>query len=392
MNKRILIVDDDPALYETVRGILAIEDIECVSTREDFLASLATLRPTHIVLEPAAAGFDVIDIVRQLALVQSTATLVFATRLDARLADAVRRAAAGKGVRVAGVIAKPVNASALCALLDGDGQRLVAASMSADAAPAHVSDAMEKTLRAAVRDRRIHLVYQPKIACDTRKLVGFEALARWETADGARIAPLDFIPLAEQLGLIRTLTAQLLEQGLAWLAEFHRDDDIALCVNLSTAALVDGGFPEDLAAACFVFGIEPRRIILELTETATMRDPANVLEMVTRLRLKGFHAAIDDVGTGYSSLAQLVRLPFSELKVDRAFVRRVRASGDCRKIVDAFIQLGHRLGLLVIAEGVEDAETLDYLVQHGCDCAQGNFIAQPMTADAASHWQYPPLH
>lgn len=385
MNKRVLVVDDDAALLGTVHELLAARDVEhvAVSSHDDFLTALATLDPTHVVLDPAVPGLDGIEIIQHLATRHSGAALIITSNLEARLLDAVKRAAAGKGLRVISVTSKPVTPETLAALLESTKD----VSRAAPTLLPEAKPVMETTLRAGIEQKRFHFVYQPKISCSTGRLAGFEALARWYADDGV-LQPLEFIPAAERLGLMRSITQQLLGEGLRWMASNHRDSDIVLCTNLSNSTLSDAEFPEFLALLCKAFDISPTRIVLELTETATMRDPTAALEMVTRLRLKGFHAAIDDVGTGYSSLSQLVRLPFSELKVDKTFVRRLSVSSECRTIVEAFIQLGHRLGLIVIAEGVEDEETMKYLASKDCDFAQGYYIARPMTAENAASWHH----
>ena len=390
VRKRVLVIDDDPVLLGTVRELLGPRGTrhESATSENAVVRALGTLRPTHIILDPANPALDGMRVIQQLATHQVDAAIVIASDLEARLTDAVQRTAVGKGLFVAGSIAKPVPAAALWNLLERADND--AAFMSRRERQVAAPETIE-ALRVAVERKEIHLEFQPKVSCRDGELVGFEALARWRQASGT-VQPRDFIPVAEQAGLIRVLTQQLLEEGLGWLAELRGTTSVALCLNLSPVTLVDAGFPDSLDQTCRRFNISPARVVLELTETATMRNPALALEMVTRLRLHGFHAAIDDVGTGYSSLSQLARLPFSELKVDRTFVSRAGHSEEYRKIVDSFIRLGHQLGLLVIAEGVEDADALDYLVDTGCDFAQGYFIARPMAAEVAANWRpRPPL-
>ena len=132
--------------------------------------------------------------------------------------------------------------------------------------------------------------------------------------------------------------------------------------------------------------IAPERVVLELTESSAMVDPTLSLDLLTRLRVKGFLLSIDDFGTGFSSMVRLVRLPFSEIKVDKSFVMDAQHSQESRTIIKSIIELGHSLGLLVAAEGVEDLQTLNYLMSLGCDLAQGYFIARPMPGEAATRW------
>jgi EAL domain-containing protein (putative c-di-GMP-specific phosphodiesterase class I) len=215
--------------------------------------------------------------------------------------------------------------------------------------------------------------------------VGFEALAKWQRADGSHVPADRFVAVAERTGLIGMLTEQVVEQALAWLA---RDvpPELSLAINLSPLSFDDMGVVARLETRCAAFGVAPDRIVLEMTETIAMRDPVATLGVLTRLRVRGFRVSIDDFGIGYSSIAQLARLPFSELKIDRNFVRGITASTENRIIARAMVGLGHSLGLVVAAEGVEDAGSLAYLAGVGCDHAQGYHIAPPLPATAATDW------
>ena len=143
---------------------------------------------------------------------------------------------------------------------------------------------------------------------------------------------------------------------------------------------------DSLSAICSRFRIAPGRIVLELMETSAMVDPILSLDLMTRFRVKGFRLSLDEFGTGYSSIVQLVRLPFSEIKVDKSFVMQAQDSMESRTVIKSIVDLGHSLGLLVTAEGIEDVETLNYLTSLGCDLAQGYFIARPMSGEATHVW------
>jgi EAL domain-containing protein (putative c-di-GMP-specific phosphodiesterase class I) len=149
---------------------------------------------------------------------------------------------------------------------------------------------------------------------------------------------------------------------------------------------VDIHLADVLTSLCREYLVAPERVVLELTESSAMVDPILSLDLLTRLRVKGFQLSIDDFGTGYSSMVQLVRLPFSEIKVDRSFVMQAEQSQESRTVIKSIVDLGHSLGLVVTAEGVEDLSTLNYLNSLGCDLAQGYFIARPMAGEAARAW------
>jgi len=159
-----------------------------------------------------------------------------------------------------------------------------------------------------------------------------------------------------------------------------------MSLNISAKSLVDLQLADNLSDVCQRFQIGTERIVLELTETSAMVDPILSLDLLTRLRVKGFQLSIDDFGTGFSSMIQLVRLPFSEIKVDKSFVMQAQQSSEARTVIKSIVELGHSLGLLATAEGVEDLDTLNYLNTLGCDLAQGYFIARPMWGDAARSW------
>jgi EAL domain-containing protein (putative c-di-GMP-specific phosphodiesterase class I) len=200
------------------------------------------------------------------------------------------------------------------------------------------------------------------------------------------IMPDDFIPIAEQTGLIDALTYQIFDQSLAWFSSSFPRSSITLSLNLSARSLVDFLLPDNLAALCNKFQIAPERIVLELTESSAMVDPILTLDIMTRFRVKGYQLSIDDFGTGYSLMVQLVRLPFSEIKVDKSFVMQSKQSAESRAVSKSIIDLGHSLGLAVTAEGVEDLDTLIYLKIQECDMAQGYLIARPMPGDEALRW------
>jgi len=214
------------------------------------------------------------------------------------------------------------------------------------------------------------------------------------------IMPDQFIPFAESHGLIDELTDQVLVQSIDWFAKWFPGSQLSVAVNMSarsaSAQLQSAsGLPrqpknfslvERIRVLCDAKCLDPSKVILEWTETSAMEDPKSSLDLLTRLRMNGFQLSIDDFGTGYSSMVQLVRLPFSEIKVDKSFVISATRSVESRAVVKSIVDLGHSLELRVVAEGVEDADTLRYVEDVGCDLAQGYFIGRPMSGDAVLGW------
>lgn len=229
------------------------------------------------------------------------------------------------------------------------------------------------------------LAYQPKVSLGSRQLTGVEALLRWEHPVLGLVSPAEFIPLAEKTGLIEPITEWVfrtaLRQWLTW-----RDGGLStrIALNVSVKSLACLDFPDRVHALCCAFGVPSDHVIVEVTETATTEDTVTMMDAMTRLRLKGFSVSIDDFGAGYSSLVQLQRMPFSELKIDRSLVQEITASADSLAIVRAITNLAHELSLRVVAEGVETRQVFDRLVELGCDEAQGYYIARPIPFASAA--------
>ena len=240
---------------------------------------------------------------------------------------------------------------------------------------------------AALREQRLHMVYQPKVSLRDGSLIRVEALVRWDDPEMGPVPPSRFVPLAEEHGLIDELThwglRTILRQWLDWCAEGL---DTCVAFNISALSLQHLDFPDLVERMCRALEVPTDRLVLELTEGAT-QPLIKLIDTLTRFRIKGIGLAIDDFGTGYSSLMQLRQLPFSEVKIDQAFVADLSRSRDCRLIVQSIVELAHGLGLTVTAEGVETIEQLRLIGELGCDVAQGYLISQPMAADALISWK-----
>jgi EAL domain-containing protein (putative c-di-GMP-specific phosphodiesterase class I) len=214
-----------------------------------------------------------------------------------------------------------------------------------------------------------------------------EALVRWDDPDLGPVEPSRFVPLAEEHGLIDELTQwglrTILSQWLDW-----RDDEIdpVIAFNISALSLQHLDFPDFVERMCRALGVPTDRLVLELTEGAT-QPLIRLMDTLTRFRIKGIGLAIDDFGTGYSSLMLLRQLPFTDLKIDQAFVADVASSRDCRLIVHAITELAHGLGLSATAEGIETIEQLRRVRELGCDVAQGYLISPPIAPDALKPWK-----
>ena len=239
----------------------------------------------------------------------------------------------------------------------------------------------------ALEGDRLRMVYQPKIALRDGSLVRVEALVRWDDPELGAVEPSRFVPLAERHGLIDELTQwglrTILKQWLEWCDEGL---DTCIAFNISALSLQHLDFPDLVERLCRALGVPTDRLVMELTEGAT-QPLVKLMDTLTRFRIKGIGLAIDDFGTGYSSLMQLRQLPFTEVKVDQAFVADVAVSRDSRLIIQAITELAHGLGLVTTAEGVETTEQLRIVAELGCDIAQGYLIAEPLEPRALGPWK-----
>jgi diguanylate cyclase (GGDEF)-like protein/PAS domain S-box-containing protein len=242
-------------------------------------------------------------------------------------------------------------------------------------------------LRYAIEHDELVLHYQPKIDLQTSRVIGVEALVRWQHPHRGLIPPDEFVPLAEQTGLIKPLTLGVITAALRQLQIWHRDGlRLNMAVNLSAKNLQDPQLPDQVAELLQNAGASPEHLELEITESTIMADPARALDILTRLNRMGLVLTIDDFGTGYSSLGYLKRLPVSAIKIDKSFVRNMAEDDNDAVIVRSTIELAHNLGLTVVAEGVETQYLLDRLAALGCDAVQGYYMSRAMPADALTRW------
>jgi diguanylate cyclase (GGDEF)-like protein len=247
--------------------------------------------------------------------------------------------------------------------------------------------ALVADLRQAVERGELTVVYQPKVNPRTGRVVGAEALARWQHPERGPIPPDVFIPLAEHSGLIWPLTLHVLERALRRRAEWARaGHDLHVAVNLSPNSLLDAALPELVARLLEATGNPARALTLEITESTILSDPDGSRATLERLHALGVEISIDDFGTGYSSLGRLRELPIDEVKIDKSFVQNVAHDHRDRAVVRSAVQLGHALDLRVVAEGVEDVAGYAYLAEQGCDVVQGFLLSRPLPPEEFTEW------
>jgi diguanylate cyclase (GGDEF)-like protein len=242
-------------------------------------------------------------------------------------------------------------------------------------------------LRSAVKSSALQMWLQPKIHLSTMEGYGFEALVRWQHPTRGFISPIEFVPFAESTGYIGVITEWMLRQALSTLAswkESHPKQTIA--VNVSTFDLRDPHFPDRVKNLMEEYAVDPKLLKIEITESGIMEDPASVIVLLHRLRETGIQLSIDDFGTGHSSLAYLQKLPVNELKIDRSFVIDIDQQSATQRLVKTIIEMGHGLGLSVIAEGIETQAERDTLFSLGCDAMQGYFASKPLHGAKLQEW------
>ncbi|MGO4306819.1 putative bifunctional diguanylate cyclase/phosphodiesterase [Cupriavidus sp. RAF12] len=242
-------------------------------------------------------------------------------------------------------------------------------------------------LRQAVEHDQLMLYYQPKVDLDTRAIKYVEALVRWDHPTRGFVPPDQFIPFAEQTGYIKAISHWVAEKAIQQCAAWHTSGiELAVSINVSARDLIQSALPDSFGALLKKYGVAPEMVWIEITESAIMEDPNNAIETLDRLHALGIRLAIDDFGTGYSSLSYLKRMPVDELKIDKSFVMGMAQHRDDETIVRSTIDLGHNMGLKVVAEGVESEDILERLRDLRCDLAQGFHLCRPLPPSRLEAW------
>jgi EAL domain-containing protein (putative c-di-GMP-specific phosphodiesterase class I) len=242
-------------------------------------------------------------------------------------------------------------------------------------------------LRDAINSDQFSLHYQPKVELATRAVCHAEALLRWTHPTLGRIGPDEFIPLAERAGLVGVLTRWVVDRAFADMATWRANGlDVGVAINLSAIDLADPELPGAVLARLRHHGVPAEKVIVEVTESAVLADLDRAIASLNALRAEGLRVSVDDFGTGQSSLGQLKHLPADELKIDKSFVLQLAPGSEDERIVQSIVQLGHALGLKVVAEGLETEAGLDVLTRLQCDVAQGYHFSRPLPVEALTPW------
>jgi len=382
---RVLIVDDDPIFCAIVEAHLMKRGAGIVFIAGDGKQALDLLDggvlPSYIVCDLNMPNMDGIEFLRYLESVDFPGAVTIVSGESASVVSVAERIAETHSLKIAGALKKPLKVDQLDSLIAEASQH----DAEPDATPSTLVSVSD--LRDAILNRGIATYYQPKVDARTGQVCGVEALARWEHPELGMIYPSVFIPVAEQHGLIDMLTAVVLQTAIVDVWRWRKAGTNLECsINLSVQTLEDIEFPDKVTACVDAAELDHSSIVFEVTESSILRKEAVTMEVLARLRLKGFGLSIDDFGTGNSNFEQLRDFPFSELKIDRSFVSKMLEQPFASQCVVTSIQLGKKLGLRLVAEGIETEEMRDAVAELGVDHLQGYFFGEPMPAGEFETW------
>jgi EAL domain-containing protein (putative c-di-GMP-specific phosphodiesterase class I) len=381
----MLVVEDDPGITALVTRIATAcgYDVTPAASVDTFRDALRRVQPSLILVDLKLSGGDGVDVLSDLATLGMSAPVMISTGYGERTLRSASQLAGSLGLTVAGLFSKPLDVNRFRETLHtwaGDNAHLTDSAM-------RCVPTRKRALRHAVQRSEIVPVYQPQIDLSSGQAAGVEVLARWQYPDSTVLGPNEFIHLAEASDLILDLTVRLLAQALldakAWRAQGH---DLSVSLNVPSRLLEIAEFPLAVEICLARHDMDPRKLILEITEGTPVGDLAQLLESTTRLCLQQVAISLDDLGTEHSCLSILHRLPLTEAKIDRQFVKHLATESESRSIVTGIIRMAHSLGLRVVAEGVEDAVAADFLRRAGADRAQGFLYSPPRPATQILPW------
>jgi len=400
---RVLMVDDDDFMLDVMDELLRQAGAVDVHRAADGNEALAIVddplrHPDVILCDLDMDGMDGIVFMRHLAERAYGGAIIVMSGSDDRILASVSDLVREHELLLLETLAKPIDATrlfrALAKVTTVSVQGLapvMTGGLEFFTARYQGEQLTAAAVRKGLEQGCARIMVQPKIRLSDRRVVGAEALLRWHDPVRGILPPMAVIPAAEKHALIDRLTFAVYQQAVDALAYWRRQGhDMTISVNLSTLNLTSLDVPERLSAVAHAAGLETGCIILEITEERLLENLAASLEVIGRLRLKGFGMSIDDFGTGYASMANLKQLPFTELKIDRSFVHGVMADEydrAMRVILGCSVELGHALQLSVVAEGVETQAEWNFLEALGCDEIQGYLVAKPMPVEDFLVWK-----
>lgn len=361
-------------LYEATDGRMALELIEKHANTIDILIS-----------DLKMAGMDGIELLRHLSEIKTKITIIILSGLEHSLITSIEAMALAYEINLLGVIEKPVSKSKLELLFKKYTSTVRNYKIAKSKRPSQ--SFTKKELLKGLKNEEFELFFQPKVELATGFIKSTEALTLWRHPRYGAINPQDFISDMEHMEIIDELTWIVLKKAAKYCNSWRKAGlNVTVSVNLPLVSLKDTMLADRITNLVVSQGLEPHHMILEITESSTTSHIGSVLENLSRLRMKGFGLSIDDYGTGYSTMQQLMRIAYTELKIDKSFVTNAALSESTRVIVSSSLEMAKKLKLTSVAEGVETVEDWNYLLELGCDLAQGYLIAKPMPAEEFYNW------
>jgi EAL domain-containing protein (putative c-di-GMP-specific phosphodiesterase class I)/signal transduction histidine kinase/DNA-binding response OmpR family regulator len=383
---RVLLVDDDYIMHRVTTVMLNDLGFSKVMNAMSGPAALEILQARIdyvdvIICDLNMPEMDGVKFIRHLANLKFPGSLILTSGEDLRILRTVEKLANEHELHVLGILQKPATPAKLGELLDSlDQVQQEGTIMMAD-------NVTLPELENAINNGELDTFFQPKIDIVSGRVVGVEALARWHHPMKGLIRPDAFISMAEEHGIISSLTDAVCRKAMDYAGQLNAmGHDLNVAINLSVDSLDDLEWPEKISAILQEYGLEAGNISFEITESRLMEHVSVALDILSRLSLKRFNLSIDDFGTGYSSMEQLQRIPFSEFKIDRAFVHGAAREASALAILESSVLLAKKLHMKVVAEGVEDQQDWDVAARAGCDQIQGYFVSRPLSFPQLLKW------
>jgi EAL domain-containing protein (putative c-di-GMP-specific phosphodiesterase class I)/FixJ family two-component response regulator len=383
--QKILVIDDEGDVGEFVSAAAQAMGLDCTATTDakSFLDKL-TPDTTLILIDLLMPEMDGVELLRMLSEQKCKAGIVLMSGVGKRVMETAEQLAQVLGLSIVGRLQKPFRLAELEEVM----AKRAKPEISPNVQPSATFITYKEQLRRAIEHNEFIVHYQPQIDIASGRVTGVEALARWQHPERGLIFPDNFIGRLEELGLIDELGWIVANRAMGDLGQFANGAGMALrlSVNVSVYSLHNLKFPDIFVSIAEKHGVSPANLTIEITETGLINELSRTLDILTRLRMKQIKLSIDDFGTGYAMMQQLKTIPATELKIDKAFIQEMTGNDRDRIMVKKTIEMGHELGMSVMAEGVETQEQLDLLREKGCDSVQGYFFSRPLPLEALVIW------